>query len=391
MNCLLAQAQVPVLTAWSQSEFLSIAVWQYCSALAILMAGFLLKKFLEVVIIRWLVKLFSRTSFKYDELIIQAMGKPLSAFVIVGCVHASLFILSLHAQIGTIDLLELIQKSYLVAVGVIVVWTAYRLVDVVAAYLDDLASGQDDSLRGQFLPLIKQALRIFTLIVGTLTILATLEVDVIGLLAGLGIGGIAIALAAQDSVGNLIGTFSILADRPFKVGDWIIIGNKVDGFVEEIGFRSTKVRTWPKTLMSIPNKTIATEIIDNWSCMPKRRVRMNVGVTYSTAPEDMEQLLAQIREILKQDKEVDQDFYLVRFTDFGTHSLDILLYYFTVPITWDAHLAVRERINLKIIQTVKQLGLSLALPTRHLHIESMPPGLDLAGERPRPSPQAELN
>jgi MscS family membrane protein len=385
MICMLAQTTAPLSTTWAQSDFLGIELWQYFSALAILLAGFLLKRFLEVVVIRWLVKLFSKTSFKYDELVVEALGRPLSAFVIVGCVHASAFILALKVGPGSIDFLGVIKKSYLVAVGVLIVWAAYRLVDVMAVYLDDMAAGKDDTLRGQFMPLIKQALRVFTIIVGTLTILATLDVDVVGLLAGLGIGGIAIALAAQDSVGNLIGTISVLADRPFKVGDWIIVGDKVDGYVEEIGFRSTKVRTWPKTLMSIPNKTIATEVIDNWSQMPKRRVKMNVGVTYSTTPEQMEQLLEGIRDILKQDEGVDQDFYLVRFTDFGSSSLDILLYYFTVPTGWDDHLAVRERINLKIMHAVKKLGLSIAFPTRSIHIESTPPGLGWSDGRPGPS------
>jgi len=334
MICMLAQTDALFSATWAQSDFLGIELWQYCSALAVLLAGFMLKRFLEVVVIRWLVKLFAKTTFKYDELVVEALGRPLSAFAIVGCVHAAAFILALKVAPGSIDFLAIIKKSYLVAVGVLIVWAAYRLVDVIAVYLDDMAAGKDDTLRGQFMPLIKQALRVFTIIVGTLTILATLEVDVVGLLAGLGIGGIAIALAAQDSVGNLIGTVSVLADRPFKFGDWIIVGDKVDGYVEEIGFRSTKVRTWPKTLMSIPNKTMATEVIDNWSSMPKRRVKMNVGVTYSTTPEQMEQLLEGIREILRQDEGVDQDFNLVRFTDFGSSSLDILLYYFTVPIGW---------------------------------------------------------
>lgn len=377
----MAQADGSVFSAWAQGELLGIEIWQYCSALAFLLSGFMLKKFLEVVVIRWLVKLFSKTSFKYDELIVEALGKPLSAFAIVGCLHAAIFILSIRVKPAAINLQELIQKSYLVAVGVLVVWAVYRLVDVMAAYLDDMAAGKDDTLRGQFMPLIKQALRVFTLIVGVLTILATLDVDVIGLLAGLGIGGIAIALAAQDSVGNLIGTISVLADRPYKVGDWVIIGNKVDGFVEEIGFRSTKVRTWPKTLMSIPNKVMATEIVDNWSRMPKRRVKMTVGVTYSTTPNKMEELLRRIRDILKNDDGVDQDFFLVRFTDFGASSLDILLYYFTVPIGWDDHLAVRERINLKIMQTVKELGLSIAFPTRSVHIESTPPNFPSSGNQ----------
>ena len=376
---LFAQTNLPAeaeaaIARLPQAEFMGIDLWRYITALVILILGFSLKKFLEVVVIRRLVNVFSKTSFKYDEEVVRALGKPLSAFVIVGCVYlATLFIagdLSLTDDVET-----LIRKSYLVGIGFIMVWGAYRLVDVFAQYLDDVASKDDDAVKGQFVPVIKQSLRIFTLIIGGLTILSSLDVDIKALLGGLGIGGIAIALAAQDAVGNFIGTLSIFTDRPFKVGDWIIVGDKVDGNVEQIGFRSTKVRTWPKTLMSIPNKVLATEIIDNWSRMPKRRVKMTVGVTYSTTADQMEELLRRIRQLLIDDEGVDSDFFLVRFTDFGASSLDVFLYYFTKSIKWDEHLAVRERVNLNIMRVIREMGLSIAFPTRSIHLESVPPGL----------------
>jgi MscS family membrane protein len=368
------------LPAFLRYKILEIELWRGIASLLILIAGFTLKKVLEVVVVRKLVGFFSKTSFKYDELVVRALGKPLSAFVIVGCLYLAVQVIALGLVLDD-DWRALITKSYLVAVGVVVIWAAYRLVDVFAAYLDDTFAADDTTVKGQFLPLIKQSLRIFTLIVGVLTILATLEVDVIALLGGLGIGGIAIALAAQDAVGNFIGTISIFADRPFKVGDWIIVGDKVDGNVEQIGFRSTKVRTWPKTLMSIPNKVLATEIVDNWSRMPKRRVKMTVGVTYSTTPEQMEELLRRIRELLKNDEGVDPDFFLVRFTDFGASSLDIFLYYFTKSIKWDEHLGVRERVNLNIMRNIRDMGLSIAFPTRSIHLESLPPGLSLGSRQ----------
>ena len=357
-----------------QTEFLGVDLWRYVVALAILLMGLTLKKFLEVVVIRRLVRLFSKTSFRYDEMVVEALGKPLSAFVIVGCVYGATLLIAGDMQLSDAVRL-LIRKSYLVAVGIILVWGAYRLVDVFAQYLDDIASKEDDTVKGQFVPVIKQSLRLFTLIIGSLTILSSLDVDIKALLGGLGIGGIAIALAAQDAVGNFIGTLSIFTDRPFKVGDWIIVGDKVDGNVEQIGFRSTKVRTWPKTLMSIPNKVLATEIIDNWSRMPKRRVKMTVGVTYSTTADQMEELLKRIRQLLKDDEGVDSSFFLVRFTDFGSSSLDIFLYYFTRSIKWDEHLAVRERVNLHLMRIIREMGLSIAFPTRSIHLESVPAAL----------------
>jgi len=355
-----------------KTRFLDVELWRYAAALGVLMVGLAVKRLIEVFVVRRLMNLFSKTAFKYDEMVVGAVGKPASAFVIVGCIYLATQILADGLALDPFWR-ALITKAYLVGVGVVVLWAAYRLVDVIAAWLDDLAAGEDSGVKGQFIPLIKQSLRLFTLIVGGLTILATLEVDVVGLLAGLGVGGIAIALAAQDAVGNFIGTVSIFADRPFKVGDWIIVGDKVDGNVEQIGFRSTKVRTWPKTLMSIPNKVLATEIVDNWSQMPKRRIKMTVGVTYSTTPDQMEELLRRIKEILKNDKGVDQDFFIVRFTEFGASSLDVFLYYFTKSIKWDEHLAVRERMNLNIMRTINELGLSIAFPTRSIHVESMPP------------------
>ncbi|MCU0788348.1 MAG: mechanosensitive ion channel family protein [Verrucomicrobia bacterium] len=363
-----------LLTQLPETEFMGISLWRYALALGVLILGFALKKVLEVVVVRRLVRLFSKTSFKYDERIVEALGKPAGAFVIVGCVYlATVFIaggLYLSDPVNA-----LIRKSYLVAVGFIAVWAGYRLVDVFAQYLDDIASKDDDSVKGQFVPVIKQSLRLFTLIIGGLTILSSLDVDIKALLGGLGIGGIAIALAAQDAVGNFIGTLSIFTDRPFKVGDWIIVGDKVDGNVEQIGFRSTKVRTWPKTLMSIPNKVLATEIIDNWSRMPKRRVKMTVGVTYSTTADQMEELLRRIRQLLRDDAGVDSSFFLVRFTDFGASSLDIFLYYFTQSTQWDEHLGVRERVNLNLMRIIRDMGLSIAFPTRSIHVESVPPEL----------------
>jgi MscS family membrane protein len=358
-------------------QFLGVALWRYVVALLLLILGFTVKKVLELVIFKRLAGLLKRTKFRYDEMVIDALGKPTSAFVLVGSIYLATLVIA--GDLGlSLPVTLLIRKAFLVALGSVVIWAAYRLVDVFAAYLDDVVSSDDRSVRGQFIPVIKQSLRIFTIIIGALTVMASLDIDIKALLGGLGIGGIAIALAAQDTVGNFIGTLSIFTDRPFKVGDWIIVGDKVDGDVEQIGFRSTKVRTWPKTLMSIPNKVLATEIIDNWSRMPKRRVKMTVGVTYSTTAEQMEELLERIRKLLREDPGVNQEFMLVRFTDFGASSLDVFLYYFTKSIKWDEHLAVRERVNLCIMRTIRDMGLSIAFPTRSVHLESVPPGLQPA-------------
>ena len=147
-----------------------------------------------------------------------------------------------------------------------------------------------------------------------------------------------------------------------KIGD-------VEGTVEQIGFRSTRIRTWPATLVCIPNKAVAEATIDNWSKMPKRRVLQTVGVTYETTADQMQEAVAAIRAILAGDEGVDQEFIVVRFSDFGASSLDIKVIYFTKAIPYPEHLETKERVNLAIMRAVKRLGLSIAFPTRTVYFE----------------------
>jgi MscS family membrane protein len=192
--------------------------------------------------------------------------------------------------------------------------------------------------------------------------------NISSILAGLGVGGLAVALALQDTLANFFGSVFIFMDRPFMVGDMVEIEG-TQGTVEQIGFRSTRIRTWPATLVSIPNKTVASTKIDNWSKMPKRRVFQTVGVTYETSADQMEEAVAAVRGILENDDGVDQDYIVVRFTDFGASSLDILVYYFTRSVAYDEHLATKERVNLAIMRALRGMGLSIAFPTTTVYFE----------------------
>jgi MscS family membrane protein len=220
--------------------------------------------------------------------------------------------------------------------------------------------------------------------------------SVAGLIASLGLGGAAIALASQDTIANLFGSVMILADKPFKVGDWVK-GDGFEGIVEEIGFRSTRIRTFAQTVENVPNKLLASVRVENVDRrrdpgLNVRRVEMNVGVTYRTTAEQMERTLEAIRSILKEDPGVDQRmFQLVSFTDFGDSALTIYLYYFSDKADWAYHLGVRERVNLKIMRALEELGVQVAFPTRSIYIESVPrelrPEAPPAGRSDSPAPR----
>ena len=343
-----------------------ILAWQLVAAFLVILAGLIIKRIALRFLQTRIEKFVQQTEAEWDDQLFEAIIKPINTFVMIGAVHLAAFLLIFNLERFPT---ELIGKSYTIFLGFTIIWLIYRLVDVAAHYLDELMAKADEGLRGQFTPLIRRALRIVVVIIGTLTVLATIGVNITGLVALGGVLGLAFSMGSQDSVANLVGTINILTDRPYKVGDWITVGGSIDGDVEEIGFRSTKIRMFDKTLMTVPNGTLASETIKNWSRMPKRRIKMTLGLTYGTTSDQMREALKAIETILVEDEGVDQDYKLVQFTDFGPSSLDVFLYYFSTSTVWKEYLDTRERVNLKIMDKLTEMGLEFAFPTQTLHLK----------------------
>lgn len=310
-------------------------------------------------------KLASKTSMKHDDHLLEALERPAMTFLLVLGFYLAMIVLPFDPEWQSV-----VQTAFRGLSILIVFWALFRLVDVLVDLIGTLydETSSAPSFRG-FGGLVKKSLRAFILVVGSVMVMDNLGYNIGGIIATLGIGGAAFAFAAKDSIANLYGSLALALDRPFAVGDWIQVGDVVDGDVEEIGLRSTKVRTWPKTIISIPNAVLANEMINNWSRMPKRRVKQVVGVTYDTKPETMNEIVEGIRDVLRQDESVNQEFILVNWTDFGPSSLDILVYYFTKTTAWLEYMDVRQRINGKIMNVVTTHGSSVAFPTRTLHLE----------------------
>ena len=345
---------------------IGILAWQLVAAFLAILAGLIIKRIALRFLQKRIENFVQKTEAEWDDKLFDAIIKPINTFVMIGAVHLAAFLLIFNVERFPT---ELIGKSYTIFLGLTIIWLVYRLVDVAAHYLDELLAKADEGLRGQFTPLIRRALRIVVVIIGTLTVLATIGVNITGLVALGGVLGLAFSMGSQDSVANLVGTVNILTDRPYKVGDWITVGGSIDGDVEEIGFRSTKIRMFDKTLMTVPNGKLASETIKNWSRMPKRRIKMTLGLTYDTTPDQMREAIKAIETILTEDDGVDQDYKLVQFTDFGPSSLDVFLYYFSTSTVWKEYLETRERVNLKIMDKLTEMGLEFAFPTQTFHLK----------------------
>ena len=193
------------------------------------------------------------------------------------------------------------------------------------------------------------------------------NVNVTALATGVGIGGIAIAMASKESLENLLGSFTIFLDQPFTVGDTVTVGS-VTGTVEKVGFRSTRIRTFDKSLVTLPNKNMIQAELDNLGMRPVRRVKFNVGLTYETSPDQIKVIVSEIQEMINQHEKTNQE-GKVRFQEFGSSSLDILVMYFVDSPRWDDLIDVKEDVNYKIMEIVKRNNSDFAFPSTTVYLQ----------------------
>jgi len=362
-----------------QKTIAGIQVRNVALAFLIMLATLLLRWFFNRYFVRGAQRMARRTRHDFDDLFLKAVVPPISAFLFLTGLFLATRQLHIPSSSGRLNLWLL--QSYKVSLSVLVVWVIFRLSDLVTQLLHRVLMRSDEEMAQQLTPLIRQALRWTVAILGSILIIQNLGYSVTSLLTGVGIGGLAVALAAQDTIANFFGTVVMFTDKPFKIGDWVKFKN-VEGTVEEIGFRSTRVRTFANSVMVVPNKLIMSEIVENWSRMRKRRIKMTIGVTYDATPEQMENVVNALRAFLKGDSAVSQEFMLVNFTDFGDYSLNILLYFFTVTTDWARYMHERQRINLEIMRIVKAHGLEFAFPSQTLYFAGKMPLV--SGDEPKP-------
>jgi len=354
---------------WAQIQtwaLLDIAVTRWVAAVIIL--------FLIVAGRRWALRLFhmlaqelaDRTETPLDNLLLEAAEKPAGWLIYILGVLAAVHVL--NPPVAIFPIVPAVDQLGRITSILIGAWFLWRLLDGLTAYFTARAARTESSLDDQLVPFVAKTLKIFIIITGVLVVAQNMGYSISGLIASLGIGGIAVAMAARDTIANVFGSIMILVDRPFTIGDWIKTG-EFEGVVEEVGFRSTRIRTFAKTLVNVPNSTMANMVIDNIDARPKRRVKMRIGLTYDTPVAKMQQAVQGIENILGHHDGVDHDFFLVKFDEFEDSALSIFLYYFTMTTRWDEYLQVRQEVNLQIMELLESLQLEFAFPTRTVHLE----------------------
>ncbi len=359
-----------MLELWDQA----VAVWnstlwqisfsQLMISAAIFVGFFLLRRLFSKFVLSRIGALTKKTKTQIDDDLLYAVDEPLKfTFVVIGYA-ISTGLLQFPENVSAIN-----EKVIISLITFILFWTAYRAIAPLGMILSRLWSvfgAFSEELQGLFVKVTKTLI----FILGLAAILDEWGINVTGFVASIGLVGMAVALAARDFVANLFGGLTIFLDKAFQKGDWIMTPH-IEGTVEEIGLRATKIRTFADALESMPNGTLANNEITNWSRMNKRRIRMTIGLEYRTSRDQIEKILARLRDYVKTSEDVHQySTQLIHMVEFNDSSIDILLYYFTKTTNWGEWMQARETHMLEFMRIVEEEGAGFAFPSRSLYMEN---------------------
>ncbi len=336
--------------------------WQWGGLFAVILLGMLVSRIITFVLIAIIRRWFQRARLRLNAKLEKDFVRPIRIAMMAWFWLLGLTILGLPAE----ALLYLRVAAQVVsAAGAI--WATYRLIDIVGEYLAKKAAQSANKFDDLLVPITTRSLKIFVIAIGIVVVAKQAGQDPTAVLTGLGLGGLAFALAAKDVVANIFGSFTILMDRPFQLGDWVSIGS-IDGSVESVGIRSTRIRTFYNSLITVPNSELINQHVDNMGARRYRRIKTNISVTYDTPPEKIEAFCEGIRELIRKHPYTRKDYYHCYLNQFAPHSLDILLYCFVETPEWATELRERHRLFVDIMRLAKRLGVEFAFPTQTLYM-----------------------
>jgi len=338
--------------------FYANTVKDWLIALSIIVGAAVIAKILYWFSSTVIKKLTEKTKSKLDDILIDKLEEPIVLIVIIGGFYWAFNYLNIPSPGMQNFLTRLIHFAFIIDIT----WMIARTLDaIIVEYIMPLTEKTESEFDDQIMPILRKGARAIIWIMGVIIGLDNLGIDITAMIAGLGIGGLALALAAQDAVKNIFGGVMIFLDKPFKMGDRIQISG-IDGTVEEVGLRSTRVRTLEGRLVTLPNSTFSDSAVINVTSEPTRKVVLNLGLTYDTTPERMQFAMETLRQIAKENEDVILDNPTIAFNAFGDFSLGIIFVYY---IQKEADImGTQTKINGEILSRFNSEGLEFAFPTQ---------------------------
>lgn len=349
-----------------ERSFLGFTLWQLIGLAILAVLAWIAQRLLRVFFRGFLVRLASRGSnWAAEELAAAAL--PASWLATVWIFRR--FLADLRFPVLVNQVLNVLLDLTLAGIAV---WFAFRAIEAVCSRLEAIAAKTETNVDDHLVPLARTVLRVGSVVVAFLLIAQSQGYSITTLVAGLGLGGLAIALAAQDTLANVLGSLAIVGDRPFQVGDWVLVDG-YEGTVERVGLRSTRVRTFYDSVVSVPNSKVVNSIVDNMGQRKFRRMKHMLALRYDTDPDRIQAFVDGIRGLILKNPAMRHDYFEIHLNRFADSSVDILVYcFFRVP-NWHEELSERHNFLLSILRLAKETGVDFAFPTRTLALEH-PPG-----------------
>lgn len=337
-------------------------LWKYLFSLLYIFLAFYISKFLDYLTRVWLKRWAARTQTQFDDLLLEVLNGPIKivSFIILLKIGLDVF--------EWPDVVEkILDKGFTIVVAVSLTYMVMKFVDLFINFWRKRKAGDDnDAFNQQLFPIIRRSLKAFVIIVAALVTLDNLGVNITAAIASLSIGGLAVGLAAQDTLANLFGGITIFLDKPFRIGDRIVL-DKIDGPVESIGLRSTRVRSLDGFLVTIPNKTMGNATIINISARPTIQTVMNIGITYDTPTEQVKHALKIIEDVYKGHPGSSN--CLISFNKFADSALNILVIHWWHSTNYAEYLNGMQEMNLALKERFDAAGIGFAFPTQTLYVK----------------------
>jgi len=361
-----------VVGVWD-TGVLGVSLGNVVTALGIFFLFLLIRRVVFRVMVSALMVLASKTKSEWDDLLLQAVEKPLEfGFVVMGIFVAGQ-VMPMSEAVQTV--FDRIVRSL---IAFTMFWTIFRTVDPLSFLMDrGLGLVGSPSMRDTMKGFLVKLTKFVVIALGVAAVFQEWGFNVAAVLGSLGLVGMAVALGAKDFIANLFAGLTIFLDRMFEKGNWIQTPD-VDGVVEDIGFRATKIRRFDKALVTIPNGRLAGEALVNFSRMTNRRIYWKIGVEYRTTKEQLQLIIQDILAFVKSDRDFETDpektKTFVFIDSFGASSIDVMLYCFTKSIEWGEWLAVKERLAYRVKDIVEGHGAGFAFPSTSIYVETLPWG-----------------
>ncbi len=349
------------LPNWMNGNILLFEIWQLFFLFIIIAIAYVLERFivfLTSIIVNNNIKLFK---FAPPE-VLQKLLNPIGKMLLVYIFYFAMPYLDLEPS-----LLAVLKRGCYIVLSVFAVWLGHVTVDTISYYLKEKAAATSTKFDDIIIPLFTKTSYVIVYAFGALLVASSLTFDVTGMIAGLGIGGLAFAFAAKDTLANFFGSIMLVLDRPFDIGD-VIRSGELEGTVIEVGFRSTRIKTFYDSVITVSNGDLINRSIDNLGKRQYRRLSTTLGVEYDTPPEKIEAFCEGIRQIILEHKWTRKDYFNVYFSGYGASSLDISLMVFWETDDYTRELNERHRLNIDILRLAKELEVNFAFPTQTVHL-----------------------